>query len=163
MRWRTPKLVLPTTESILIRADRVGLGLYRRGLLYNGGMNVLALFRYARVLLLLLLCAACMPVASIALGESSPEFVSPLLGVESVKYDGDTTQNELPPLAPGATRLYTTQIALPTYPMEAYQSVAVDPVYHWPYLHFDRQRFLAEAPPPQTRYYELLVLENAYL
>jgi hypothetical protein len=70
---------------------------------------------------------------------------------------------DLPALPPGKTRIYATQVALPTYPMELYQSVAFDPTYRWPYLRFDRERFQADAPPAEIRYYQLVVLENDYL
>ncbi len=54
-------------------------------------------------------------------------------------------------------------IALPTYPVEAYQTSAVDPAYRWPFQRFDRERFLMDAPEPQKRIYRVVMLENAYL
>lgn len=120
----------------------------------------------------MLLCAACTAPASIALGERSPDKIAPRPGVEQItpvdaitnNIIGDVTIGEaLPPLSPGEARLYATQVALPTYPIEAYQEVAFDPIYRWPYLRFDRERFRAEAPLPEIRYFELLVLENHYL
>jgi hypothetical protein len=84
-------------------------------------------------------------------------------GVEQLAFVEGEAVDSLPPLEPGEARLYATQIALPTYPVEAYQSVAFDPTYRWPYLRFDRERFRAEAPPTEMRHYELLVLENRYL
>src|SRR5690606_20536746 len=72
-------------------------------------------------------------------------------------------ENAALPLAAGKTRLYVTQVALPTYPLKGYQSVAFDTDYRWPYLRFDRQRFQAQPPPVEIQHYALLVLENAYL
>jgi hypothetical protein len=66
-------------------------------------------------------------------------------------------------LQSGEARIYATQVALPTYPLEAYQAVAFDPVFRWPYLRFDRERFREETPPVEIRRYQLLVLENEYL
>src|SRR6476620_10096280 len=104
-------------------------------------MAGLNLFRNARIvllpLLLLLLCTACAPAASIKLGARSPALVARRPGVEIVDYKGDGAQSELPALAPGETRLYATQIALPTYPIEGYEAMAFDPVYRWPYLRFN--------------------------
>jgi hypothetical protein len=54
-------------------------------------------------------------------------------------------------------------ISLPTYPVEAYQTNMVDPVYRWPFRSFDRERFLNDAPAPGERVYRVIVLENAYL
>lgn len=67
------------------------------------------------------------------------------------------------PQKTGSAGIVTTKVALPTYPLEKYQTPAVDPVYRWPYQVFDRERFLAEAPQPSVRDYQLLVLENDYL
>jgi hypothetical protein len=123
-------------------------------------MNFLNLFRNARIVLLLLLTTACAPASSITLGEPVPAGVT--VEVATV---GSPLQpsDKLPPLLPGETRLYATQVALPTYPIEAYQQATFDPTYRWPYLRFDRERFRAEAPPPELRTYKLIVLENRYL
>jgi len=59
--------------------------------------------------------------------------------------------------------VYEESVTLPTYPVERYQSYAVDATYNWPYKRFDVERFQAEAPMPELRDYRLLVLENAYL
>ncbi|MCC6168937.1 MAG: DUF5107 domain-containing protein [Caldilineaceae bacterium] len=67
------------------------------------------------------------------------------------------------PQKTGGAGIVTTKVTLPTYPLENYQTPAVDPVYRWPYLVFDRERFLAEVPQPSLRDYQLLVLENDYL
>jgi hypothetical protein len=48
------------------------------------------------------------------------------------------------PLAPVA--FSETQVTLPTYPFEHYQSDGFDLVYRWPYKRFDVERFRAEAP-----------------
>jgi hypothetical protein len=56
-----------------------------------------------------------------------------------------------------------TVVILPTYPVERYQTAAVDPIFRWPYKRFDRDRFLLEAPPPQLRAYRVVILENEYL
>ncbi|MEZ4862434.1 MAG: DUF5107 domain-containing protein [Caldilineaceae bacterium] len=69
-----------------------------------------------------------------------------------------------PALAPvGTVVFYEESVTLPTYPLERYQSDAVDPRYNWPYKRFDVERFRLEAPTPEPRTYRLLVLENAYL
>ena len=132
------------------------------------GLN---LFRNARVVLLLftlflLMCTACAPLATITLGQAPDIPLEARPGVTTVKTVtyGDAAQAaELPALLPGEARLYATQVALPTYPIEAYQAAAFDPTYRWPYLRFDRERFRAEAPQAEIRHYELLVLENEYL
>ncbi len=54
-------------------------------------------------------------------------------------------------------------IRLPTYPVEAYQTRMIDPVYRWPYLRFDRDRFLLDDPAPEERTYRVVVLENETL
>ncbi|MEM7129994.1 MAG: DUF5107 domain-containing protein [Chloroflexota bacterium] len=54
-------------------------------------------------------------------------------------------------------------ITLPTYPIQAYQLDAIDPLTQWPYKIFDRDRFLAEQPKPENKTYRLIVLENKYL
>jgi hypothetical protein len=72
-------------------------------------------------------------------------------------------KSTLPELPAGEARIYATQVTLPTYPVEGYQAAAFDPTYRWPYLRFDRERFRTEAPQPEPRDYQLLVLENDYL
>lgn len=73
-------------------------------------------------------------------------------------------QDSAPAPAPiGTVVVYEDHITLPTYPIERYQSDAVDPTYNWPYKRFDVERFQAEAPMPELRDYRLLVLENVYL
>lgn len=133
------------------------------GAVYNGGMIALKLFRNARTLLLLLVCVACAPASPITLGQRSSARLAMRPDVSHVAYVAEGAQDSLPALAAGETRLYATQAALPTYPIEAYQSVAFDSTYRWPYLRFDRERFQTEAPPTEIRHYELLVLENEYL
>lgn len=63
----------------------------------------------------------------------------------------------------GAATVAETKVSLPTYPLEEYQTPALDPVYRWPYAVFDRERFLLEEPLPSVRRYRLVVLENDYL
>lgn len=60
-------------------------------------------------------------------------------------------------------RLIETSVALPTYPMEAFQTPQRDPVFNWPYLAFDRDAFWASEPVPVMRSYRLIYLENSYL
>ena len=67
------------------------------------------------------------------------------------------------PAPTGAVVFYEERVTLPTYPLERYQSDAVDPRYNWPYKRFDMERFRQEAPTPTPRSYRLLVLENDYL
>ena len=62
-----------------------------------------------------------------------------------------------------AVRVYATTVSLPTYPTTPYETDQVDPTYRWPYKAFDRERFLADDPPPVTRTYRLWVMENEYL
>jgi hypothetical protein len=59
--------------------------------------------------------------------------------------------------------LYEEQITISTYPVERYQSNAMDPRYRWPYKRLDIERFRTESPSPQARIYRLIVLENIYL
>ncbi len=59
--------------------------------------------------------------------------------------------------------IYPFATTLPTYPTEAYQSVQVDAAYDWPYVSFDRERFLLDDPAPANRLYGLVVLENEFL
>ncbi len=56
-----------------------------------------------------------------------------------------------------------TNVILPTYPYERYQTGAIDPAYNWPYKKFDIERFRVETPKPTARTYKLLILENRYL
>ncbi len=63
----------------------------------------------------------------------------------------------------GAATYTETNVSLPTYPLESYQTPRIDPVYRWPYLAFDRERFLLESPEPTLRRYRLILLENDYL
>ena len=63
----------------------------------------------------------------------------------------------------GQAVVYTTKIALPTYPMEGYQTAVIDPDYRWPYQRFDAEAYRTAAPSPQLREYTLLMLENGYL
>lgn len=130
-------------------------------------MIALNLFRNARIILLLFLSTACAPVSSIVLGQRSAATMAAhgvaRPGVEQIAFVEEGAAENLPALMPGETRLYATQVAIPTYPIERYQRVAFDPIYRWPYLRFDRERFQAEAPPVEIRYYELLALENEYL
>lgn len=90
---------------------------------------------------------------------------TPAFSVEQVSpTDEHTTQPPERPPQPAATvALYEEQITLPTYPLERYQTDAVDPRYNWPYKRFDVERFRAEAPAPEPRSYQLLILENPYL
>lgn len=125
------------------------------GAVYNGRMRRLGLFRKARILLVIFLCAACTPAWT-------PTGVTPLNGVAPAVAPEQATNSNVP-LPPGEARIYATQVALPTYPLERYRSVAFDPVYRWPYFRFDRERFRQEAPPAEIRHYQLLVLENEYL
>lgn len=67
------------------------------------------------------------------------------------------------PVPIGTVVYYEEKVTLPTYPLERYQSDAIDPAYNWPYKRFDMERFRQEAPTPTPRTYRLLVLENAYL
>lgn len=126
----------------------------------------LNLFRKARIVLLMLLSTACAPMMA-------PSTVAPLAvaalahSVELVPCsDGEedkllsASQESVPS---GQARICATQAMIPTYPVEAYRSVAFDPVYRWPYFRFDHERFGVEAPTTQMRHYELLILENDYL
>ena len=67
------------------------------------------------------------------------------------------------PLADEGVLLYEGIVVLPTYPVERYQTAVIDPQYNWPYLQFDYERFLREAPAPQPRAYRTIILENEYL
>lgn len=67
------------------------------------------------------------------------------------------------PVPVGTVVFYEEKVTLPTYPLERYQSNAIDPAYNWPYKRFDMERFRQEAPTPTPRTYRLLVLENVYL
>ncbi len=63
----------------------------------------------------------------------------------------------------GPVRVYESNVTLPTYPVERYQTDALDPVFDWPYKKFDIERFKQEAPAPAPRQYRLVVLENDFL
>ncbi len=129
-------------------------------------LNLLHKARMILLLLLsnLLLVTACTPVMA-------PSPVSPLAVPSAMHSVGSEPRVELAPCADASQRLgpsgtahiCTTQVTIPTYPMEAYLSVAFDPTYRWPYFRFDRERFSVEAPATQMRRYELLILENDYL
>ena len=78
--------------------------------------------------------------------------------------DAKTVDGSAPAPAPiGTVVYYETTITLPTYPVEEYQSDAIDPLFDWPYKKFDRERFLTDAPQPTERDYQAIVLENNYL
>jgi hypothetical protein len=111
------------------------------------------LILFARLSLLLLLLAGC------SLVPPPPPIAAPVAWeMAAAMTEAEQT------LAPArATRYFATTVQLPTYPLEEYQTAAVDPRYRWPYQVFDRERYLAEAPRPELRSYELLVLENDYL
>ena len=143
----------------------IGPFLAQIGAVYNSGMMSLNLFRNARIILLLLMMmsTACAPLATITLGQTTDTVLAGRPGVTTMDNGGAGEAAALLPLPPGTARIYATQVALPTYPIEAYQSAAFDPTYRWPYLRFDRDRFRAEAPATEIRNYELLVLENEYL
>jgi hypothetical protein len=87
----------------------------------------------------------------------------------TVTHTATATPLALSPLAlPTATLLagaitYTGWITLPTYPVEPYLVEAYDAIYQWPYLRFDRERYLTDAPHALLRTYETVVLENRYL
>jgi hypothetical protein len=63
----------------------------------------------------------------------------------------------------GATVFYTTTIAIPTYPYEAYLTEGYDAEYHMTYPVLDWDAYHQADPRPSPRDYELLVLENDYL
>ena len=142
------------------------------GAVYNGGMIALSWFRNARVLLLLLLlllCAACVPTSPPAPAQSALDaaamqtsVASSNVALSNVALSNVASSNDAARPA-GEARIYATQVTLLAYPIEAYQSASFDPVYRWPFLRFDRERFRAEAPPAEFRTYEMLVLENEYL
>jgi hypothetical protein len=64
---------------------------------------------------------------------------------------------------PNPIQVYEASVTLPTFPYERYQSDAYDPQYNWHYKRFDYERFRAEAPQPEPRIYQTIVLENQYL
>lgn len=64
---------------------------------------------------------------------------------------------------PDQVQIYEASVTLPTFPYERYQSDAYDPLYNWHYKRFDYDRFRADAPQPQPRTYQTVVLENPYL
>jgi hypothetical protein len=67
------------------------------------------------------------------------------------------------PAPVGTVVVYEESVTLPTYPVENYQTPAVNETYNWPYQRFDWERFRAESPAPEDRVYRLIVLENAFL
>jgi hypothetical protein len=103
----------------------------------------------------------------LALGMGALACTQPMAGAP-VAHSASVTATNLPISAPvgrpqAAVLVSETQITLPTYPFERYQTEAFDLVYRWPYKRFDVERFRAEAPTPSPRRYEVVVLENEYL
>jgi len=62
-----------------------------------------------------------------------------------------------------ATRFYTTQITIPTYPYSDYLTEVFTPTYNMTYTVLDWPTYNASTPTPTLQNYTLLVLKNDYL
>ncbi len=63
----------------------------------------------------------------------------------------------------GTVAFYESSVTIPTYPVDAFQSDALSPVYDWPYRRTDIEAFRASNAAPVARTYATLILENQYL
>ena len=86
--------------------------------------------------------------------------VRPTPTVTSQPTNADTTRQTA---TTGVIKTSTTNITLPTYPIQDYLVEQLDPVYNIPALYFNRPAFEAAAPDPRPVEYEGVVLENAYV
>jgi hypothetical protein len=65
--------------------------------------------------------------------------------------------------ASSGVEVYETKLTIPTYPIKAYLTEQIDPVYNMSVFYFDRPNYETVAPPPTPVDYTGVVLENPYL